>query len=110
MLAEVELPGLQTITLRLLLGPTVGIKLNSDVDGGGQIEPSDDFLHTTEVGDAFGGSASVGIGIGDVLIGVRYQLSLTNINDRSVAETDGTSREPPTIRNRGLSVAVGIEL
>lgn len=59
------------------------------------------------VGLAVGGSASGSIGGQALRLDVRYQLSLTNVNDRQLRTADGRTTTP-TIRLRGLAVSVGV--
>jgi len=100
----------------LLLAPgrapgQTGVVVNSGMNVDGENESTDpsDTLSRTEVGLTMGGSASTEICPRTVRLDVRHRLSLTNINERRVGLPDGTlSDSPPTIRNRGLSISVGL--
>jgi len=111
-LATVELPGTQLVTPVVFLGPTFGLKVNSDLDTSVDLERANylpgESISSTEVGLAVGGGARVEAGGPEVSIDVRYQRSLSNINAQAVVGPDGQTREPPTIHNQGFFVAVGV--
>jgi len=110
-LADVAVASIWGVATHVHLGPTFGVKVNSgvDVDGDFRGDPPDDMISRTEISLAVGGSAGTEIGTQTLRLDVRYRLSLTNINERRVVQGDGTlSDTPSTIRNRGLSVAVGV--
>ena len=113
-LADVAVASIWGFATHVHLGPTFGVTVNRgvDVDGGDGNLPETDpggTLSRTEVGLAVGGSTSTEIGPRTVRLDVRYRLSLTNVNERRDRQADGTrSDSPPTIRNRGLAIAVGL--
>ena len=108
-LADVAVGSVGGITGRLHAGPTVGVRVRSGVDPGPEGGGADlnETTNRTLVGLALGGSASGSIGAQALQLDVRYQLSLTNVNDRQLRTSDGQTTTP-TIRLRGLSVAVGV--
>lgn len=111
-LATVELPGTQLVTPEVFVGPTFGLKVNSDFDTSVDLERGSyvpgESIRSTEVGFAVGSAARLGIGGPEILIDARYQRSLSNVNDQPVMGPGGQTIEPPTIRNQGFSVAVGV--
>jgi hypothetical protein len=112
-LADVEVVSIRGVDTHAQVGPTFGVMVNSNVnlsgdDGTVQETDPSDTLSRTEVGLAVGGSTSTEIGPRTVRLDVRYRLSLTNVNERRVRQADGTFSDSPTIRNRGLSISVGL--
>ncbi len=110
-LADVAIGSVWGVTGRVHAGPTLGIRVHSGVDTEGDAPSTDpdDTLRRTEVGIAVGGSASGSVGAQTLQLDVRYQLSLTNINEPSPQQTlDDQNDSPSTIRLRGLSVALGL--
>jgi len=108
-LAAVELPAIRSLTPHLMAGPTFGVKvhesINLDPEPDHAVGPAQDSISDTEVAFAVGVGAS-----GEVVrFDVRYQISLTNVNELRPVQPDGTrSDSPPMTRNRGLSVTLGL--
>jgi len=78
-------------------GPSIGFKLSSKIkvsSGGESVEEDIEDLKSTDFGFNFG----VGSNIGPIIIGIRYNLGLTSIDD---------SADPDDVKNRVLSFNVG---
>jgi len=114
LLADAEIATIRGITTHVQAGPTLGVMIHSgesvegNTEGVPKTDPGDAFKQS-EIGLAVGGGASGEVGGQSIRVDVRYRLSLTNINERQVLTPDGLSDSPPTIRNQGFSIAVGIE-
>jgi len=110
-LADVAVASIRDATLHVVAGPTVSVMVNSgvsvDVDPSNDLDPSD-TLSRTEVGFAVGTGARGQLGPQTVRLDVRYRLSLSNINEQRPLVDGDRADSAPTIRNRGLSVTVGL--
>lgn len=95
----------------LVFGPYFGFahKVMEVQTAFGQTEKRelDDNLQKTDIGLVFGGNIRYRLGSLNVLLSVRYTLGLANISKR-IGEVSYDFRENDTIKNRSLTVSVGI--
>jgi len=95
------------ITPHLFAGPMIGFKMSCKLSAEGQSVNCDDpgvdaQVKSTDFGILFGGGLGFGVGTGQFVVDVYYDLGLTNIDDSSTASS--SSQSP---KNQVFGVAVG---
>lgn len=97
----------------LVAGPYVGFahKVQEVQTAFGSTEKRelDDNLKKTDIGLVFGGNVRYRLGSMNVLLSVRYSLGLVNIS-KDIKEVSYDFREKDTIKNRALTLSLGISL
>ena len=111
-LAVARVPVAPFLSVGAVAGPTLGVRVNSSVDIEGPEPPQrtdpDDRIERTEVGATAGVQVAVGLQDTRIRLEGRYLRSLTNVNNQRIVEPDGSRGPPPTIRNQGWSVVLGV--
>ncbi len=122
---EYQIPFTRRGVTRLFAGPTFGWNVKAEtktvVSGdrrpggnGTQTFTAESFdIRNYEAGFVFGGGLSYGVGVGTVLMDIRYQIGLSNTR-KSYIRPDGTTADTPFFsltpdaRNQGFVVVLGI--
>lgn len=109
-LAVLELPGTLRLSPHLMAGPTAGFlldaegELHTDTEQVEFVSDRTDSYRDLEVGLALGGRMDADLGLFDLLVELRYQLSVRNVNDRAV----NPEGDVPFIRHRGITATIGL--
>jgi len=101
-LLKVQTPSAGPVSPSLMLGPTAALNIKAEQETGSSTTDISDDIRTGELGLAFGVGLDAALGVGTLLVDVRYGIGVTSLDDDDdVGETD------VSFRNQGFMVTAG---